>query len=220
MGWAIQTSTCRRRFDAPAVSTAARPPSDWRGPRVKCTLDPDDPRSPSLLVRNVRSEYGIRGMRSSCGRRQAARPSRRARSVEDGSRRGDRDQRRPHGPATLGPGRPPARLIFPRCVSCSTTVSTPRQDRTWNPPSRKCCTFRATRTSCIRQADVRAYRERDGIFPAPTCTTPACASPRPSAPSAAFGAATIHNGLWTPNVSYAEHLKIFTEVAPLQRAGP
>ena len=202
---AIQTSTFYRFDNRYILDSSKANPGLVAG---VCTLNPDNPRSPSLLVRNVR-EYGIRGMRSISGLRQAARPSRRARSVEDGSRRGNRDQR-PHGSAALGPG---DRLLgqFPRCESCSTTVST--QGRTGPGIHRResAVPFAPRELAC--QADVRAYRERDG-FP--------CADLHDACMriAKAFGAercvwgSDYPNGLWTPNVSYAEHLKIFTEVLP------
>ena len=57
---AIQTSTFYR-FDNRYILDSSKANPDWVA--GVCTLNPDDPRSPSLLVRNVR-EYGIRGMRS------------------------------------------------------------------------------------------------------------------------------------------------------------
>jgi predicted TIM-barrel fold metal-dependent hydrolase len=60
----IQTSTFYR-FDNRYICDSAKAASDWTA--GVCTLDPDDPHSPGLLQQCVR-EYGIRGMRSIAGR--------------------------------------------------------------------------------------------------------------------------------------------------------
>lgn len=57
---AIQTSTFYR-FDNRYICDSARAEPDWVA--GVCTLDPDDPGSPEMLARYVR-EYGIRGVRS------------------------------------------------------------------------------------------------------------------------------------------------------------
>ncbi len=60
----IQTSTFYR-FDNRYICDSAKAASDWTA--GVCTLDPDDPHSPGLLQQYVR-EYGIRGMRSIAAR--------------------------------------------------------------------------------------------------------------------------------------------------------
>ena len=57
---AIQTSTFYR-FDNRYILDSSKANPDWVA--GVCTLNPDDPRSPSLLARHVR-EHGVRGMRS------------------------------------------------------------------------------------------------------------------------------------------------------------
>ena len=56
----IQTSSFYR-FDNRYVCDSARVSSDWAA--GVCTLDPDDPHSPGLLAQYVR-DFGIKGMRS------------------------------------------------------------------------------------------------------------------------------------------------------------
>jgi predicted TIM-barrel fold metal-dependent hydrolase len=60
----IQTSTFYR-FDNRYICDSAQAARDWTA--GVCTLDPDDPHSPGLLQQYVR-EYGIRGMRSIAAR--------------------------------------------------------------------------------------------------------------------------------------------------------
>ena len=60
----IQTSTFYR-FDNRYIGDSAKATPDWTA--GVCTLDPDDPHSPGLLRQYVR-EYGIRGMRSIAAR--------------------------------------------------------------------------------------------------------------------------------------------------------
>jgi predicted TIM-barrel fold metal-dependent hydrolase len=60
----IQTSTFYR-FDNRYICDSAKAASAWAA--GVCTLDPDDPHSPGLLQQYVR-EYGLRGMRSIAGR--------------------------------------------------------------------------------------------------------------------------------------------------------
>ena len=60
----IQTSTFYR-FDNRYIRDSSKAAPEWTA--GVCTLDPDDPHSPGLLSRYVR-EYGIRGMRSIAAR--------------------------------------------------------------------------------------------------------------------------------------------------------
>lgn len=60
----IQTSTFYR-FDNRYICDSAKAAPDWTA--GVCTLDPDDPHSPGLLQQYVR-DYGIRGMRSIAAR--------------------------------------------------------------------------------------------------------------------------------------------------------
>ena len=201
---AIQTSTFYR-FDNRYILDSSKANPDWVA--GVCTLDPDNPRSPSLLVKYAR-EYGIRGMRSIAAEgKQLDHPGVRALwktaldeglviNVLIGPELADQADRLLGQFSSLP-------VVLDHCLN-------PAAGPKLEPTLRKVMhlsqhknlhaklTFVATGSStgfpcadmheaCLRVADA---------FGAERC----------------IWGSDYPSGLWTPKVSYAEHLKIFTEV--------
>lgn len=203
---AIQTSTFYR-FDNRYILDSSKANPDWVA--GVCTLDPDDPRSPSLLVRNVR-EYGIRGMRSiPAADKRLDHPGVRALwktaldegiviNILAGPDLADQIDR------MVGQF-PELPLVLDHCFN-------PKAGPDLEPAVEK----------------VLYLSRHNNLHAKLTFVGSGCATGFPCAElhdacmriAKAYGAercvwgSDFPNGLWTPKVSYAEHLKIFTEVLP------
>ena len=203
---AIQTSTFYR-FDNRYILDSSKANPDWVA--GVCTLNPDDPRSPSLLVRNVR-EYGIRGMRSiAAADKRLDHPGVRALwktaldegiviNILTGPQLADQVDR------LLGQF-PALRVVLDHC---------------FNPKAGP--DLESTIEKVLYLSRHENLHAKLTFVPTGSATGFPCADLHDACMriARAFGAercvwgSDYPNGLWTPKVSYAEHLKIFTEVLP------
>jgi L-fuconolactonase len=203
---AIQTSTFYR-FDNRYILDSSKANPDWVA--GVCTLNPDDPRSTSLLVRNAR-EFGIRGMRS----------------IAAADKRLDHPGVRALWQTALDEGIVINVLTGPRLADQVDRLlgqfpSLPVVlDHCFNP---------AIGPDLEKIVEKVLYLSRHNNLHAkltfvPTGSTTGfpCADLHDACMRIvkAYGAercvwgSDYPNGLWTPKVSYAEHLKIFTDVLP------
>jgi L-fuconolactonase len=206
---AIQTSTFYR-FDNRYILDSSRANPDWVA--GVCTLNPDDPRSPSLLVRNAR-EYGIRGMRSiAAANKQLDHPGVRAlwkTALDEGVVINvlTGPQLTDHVDRLLGQF-PDLPVVLDHCLN---PTAGPELESTvekvlW----------------LSRHTNLHAKLT---FVPTGSATGYPCADLHDACLriARAYGAercvwgSDYPNGLWTPKVTYAEHLKIFTEALPLRQ---
>jgi L-fuconolactonase len=204
---AIQTSTFYR-FDNRYVRDTARAESAWLA--GVCTLDPDDPESPGALARFVR-EDGLRGMRSI--------------PAADGTLDHPGVRALWGAAADLGIGVnvlidaelaeeasrlvrrfPGLRVVLDHCLNLR---AGPRLEMTLD--------------AVLRLADHPNVHAKLTFLPSGSATGYPCADMHEPCLRVieAFGAERCVWGsdfpceLWTPGVTYAEHLRIFTDALPL-----
>jgi predicted TIM-barrel fold metal-dependent hydrolase len=203
---AIQTSTFYR-FDNRYILDSSKANPDWVA--GVCTLNPDNPNSPSLLAKYVR-EYGIRGMRSIPAKSgELDHPGVRALwqtaldegiviNVLVGPHLSD------HVDRMLNQF-PDLRVVLDHCFS-------PKVGPELEPTIRK----------AIDLARHRNLHAKLTFVPTASATGFPCADLHEACRKVAdaFGpercvwGSDYPSGLWTPKVTYAKHLKIFTEVLP------
>ena len=204
---AIQTSTFYR-FDNRYILDSSKANPDWVA--GVCTLNPDDPKSPSLLARYVR-EYGVRGMRSIPARsRELDHPGVRAlwRTALDvgivinvliGPDLAG------HADRLLGQF-PKLRVVLDHCLN---PKAGPNLD--------------STIQKVLYLSRHRNLHAKLTFIPTGSSTGFPCADMHRACvrvieafgPDRCVWGSDYPSGLWTPRVSYAEHLKIFTDVLPL-----
>lgn len=202
----IQTSTFYR-FDNRYICDSAKA-ADWTA--GVCTLDPDDPHSPGLLQQYVR-EYGIRGMRSIAAR----------------NGRFDHDGVRALWKTALDEG------IVINALSGLTVADQVDQligefpalpvvlDHCLNPEVGP--NLEATVNQVLKMSRRRNLHAKLTFLPTGSKTGYPCADMHATCRAFidAFGPERCVWGsdfpceLWTPRVSYAEHLKIFVEALGL-----
>jgi predicted TIM-barrel fold metal-dependent hydrolase len=203
----IQTSTFYR-FDNRYICDSAKAAAGWTA--GVCTLDPDDPHSPGLLRQYVR-EYGIRGMRSIAAR----------------NRRFDDDGVRALWKTALDEG------IVINALSGLAAADQVDQlvgefpalpvvlDHCLNPEAGP--NLKAAVDQVLKMARRRNLHAKLTFLPTGSKTGYPCEDMHPACHAIihAFGPERCVWGsdfpceLWTPRVSYAEHLKIFQEALGL-----
>ncbi|MDA1312842.1 MAG: amidohydrolase family protein [Acidobacteria bacterium] len=206
---AIQTSTFYR-FDNRYILDSSKANPDWVA--GVCTLDPDDPRSPSLLVRNAR-EYGVRGMRSIAAA----------------------DKRLDH---------PGVRALWKTALDEGIVINVLTGPELTDQVDRLLRQFPALPVVLDHCFNPKAGPDLDptvekvlwlsrhhNLHAKLTFVGSSCVSSYPCTDlhdaclriARAYGAercvwgSDYPNGLWTPKVTYAEHLKIFTEALPFSQ---
>lgn len=206
----IQTSTFYR-FDNRYICDSAKAAPDWTA--GVCTLDPDDRHSPALLEQHVR-EYGVRGMRSipaSDGRLDH--PGVRALwkvaleqgiviNVLIGPEKADQADR-------MLADFPRLRVVLDHCLNLKAGPD-----------------LGSTLEKVLHLSRRPNLHAKLTFIPTGSAAGFPCADMHEACLKVvdAFGPERCVWGsdfpceLWTPKVSYAEHLKIFSEVLPLKSA--
>ena len=206
----IQTSTFYR-FDNSYICDSALASKDWAA--GVCTLDPDDPHSPGLLTHYVK-KYGLRGMRSIPARdRRLDHPGVRAlwKSGLDAGivinvlvgRESASELERMLGAF------PGLRVVLDHCMNLKAGP-----------------TLETTLADVVRLSRHKNLHAKLTFIPTGSATGYPCADMHATCMKVveAFGAerciwgSDFPTGLWTPRVSYAEHLRIFTHDLPLREA--
>ena len=198
----IQTSTFYR-FDNRYVCDASKAGKPWAA--GVCTLDPDDPHSPGLLREYVR-DFRIRGMRSI--------PARDGRLTHPGVEALWRTGQQLGIVINVMVGRdkadqvekmlgrfPDLRVVLDHCMN---PAAGPKLDDTV--------------AAVVRMARFKNLHAKLTFVPTGSATGYPCADMHPACMKIAdaFGAdrciwgSDFPNDLWTPKVSFAEHLRIFT----------
>ena len=205
---AIQTSTFYR-FDNRYICDSARAHPDWIA--GVCTLDPDDPHSPGLLQQFVR-DYRIRGMRSIPAKNgQLSHAGVRA-LWKTGLEQGivinlliDRDKA-PEAEILLNEF-PGLRVVLDHSLNLKAGPE-----------------FEAILADVVRLSRHKNLHAKLTFLPTGSTSGYPCADMHAACLKIidAFGPERCVWGsdfpceLWTPKVTYAEHLKIFTEALPLK----
>ena len=206
----IQTSTFYR-FDNRYICDSAKAAPDWTA--SVCTLDPDDRHSPSLLGQHVR-EYGVRGMRSipaSDGRLDH--PGVRALwkvaleqgiviNILIGPEKADQADR-------MLADFPKLRVVLDHCLNLKAGPN-----------------LGSTLEKVLHLSRRPNLHAKLTFVPTGSAAGFPCADMHEACLKVidAFGAERCVWGsdfpceLWTPKVSYAEHLKIFSNVLPMKSA--
>jgi predicted TIM-barrel fold metal-dependent hydrolase len=202
----IQTSTFYR-FDNRYVCDASKANSDWAA--GVCTLDPDDTQSPDLLRRYVR-EYGVRGMRSIPARDgRLSHPG-----VEALWRRGQElgivinvlVNREKAGEVEQMLGRfSELRVVLDHCMNLKAGAG-----------------LNDGIEAVLRLSRFKNLHAKLTFLPTGSATGYPCADMHDACLriAAAFGAercvwgSDFPNDLWTPKVSFSEHLRIFAQDLP------
>ncbi len=204
---AIQTSTFYR-FDNRYILDTARAHPDWVA--GVCTLDPDDPRSPELLSLHVR-EYGIRGMRSIPARDgmldhpgvralwKAALEEGIVINVLIGPEKADECDR-------LLADFPGLRVVLDHCLNLKVGPGL-------NPALDKVLQLSKRRNLHAKMSFVPTGSETG--FPCEDMHEAALKVIYAFGPERCVWGSDFPNGLWTPMVTYEEHLRIFTHSLPL-----
>ncbi len=205
----IQTSTFYR-FDNRYICDSSQGNPDWVA--GVCTLDPDDPHSPGLLAQYAR-EYGIRGMRSI--------PARDGRLDHPGVRALwqtaldlglvinvliDRDKA--EQARLLLADLPDLPVVLDHCLNLKVGPE-----------------LEATLADVLRLSRHRNLHAKLTFLPTGSAAGYPCSDMHDACLKIidAFGPERCVWGsdfpceLWTPRVSYAEHLQIFTDALPLQQ---
>ena len=204
----IQTSTFYR-FDNRYICDSAKAASNWTA--GVCTLDPDDPHSPALLEQYVR-DYGLRGMRSipaSDGRLDH--PGVRALwevaaaqgiviNVLIGPEKANQASR-------MLAGFPKLRVVLDHCLNLKAGLA-----------------MEATLEKVLFLSQRPNLHAKLTFVPTGSTTGFPCTDMHEAclkviaafSPERCVWGSDFPCELWTPKVSYAEHLKIFTEVLPLK----
>jgi predicted TIM-barrel fold metal-dependent hydrolase len=204
---AIQTSSFYR-FDNRYLADATRANRDWVA--GVCTLDPDDPHSPGMLL-HYAAEYGVKGMRSI--------PARDGRLDHAGVRAlwkaaSDRglvinvliNRDKADECDRLLAEFPKLRVVLDHCLNL-----------------RKGASYDAVLAAVLRLARRKNLHAKLTYLATGSDEPFPCESMHASCLRIieAFGAercvwgSDFPNALWTPKVSYAEYLRIFTEALPL-----
>ena len=205
---AIQTSTFYR-FDNRYICDSARTHPDWIA--GVCTLDPDDPHSPGLLQQFVR-DHRIRGMRSIPAKNgQLSHAGVRA-LWKTGLEQGivinlliDRNKA-PEAEILLNEF-PGLRVVLDHCLNLKAGPE-----------------FEAILADVVRLSRHKNLHAKLTFLPTGSTSGYPCADMHAACLKIidAFGPERCVWGsdfpceLWTPKVTYAEHLKIFTEALPLK----
>ena len=207
---AIQTSTFYR-FDNRYICDSSKANPDWVA--GVCTLDPDDPHSPGLLAEHVR-EYGLRGMRSI--------PARGGRLDHPGVKalwkaalelgivinvligleqalEADRLLRQ----------FPRLRVVLDHCLNLK---AGPELDRTLAE------VLRLSRHKNLHAKLTFLPTGSAGGYPCRDMHDPCLKIVDAFGPERSVWGSDFPSELWTPRVSYAEHLRIFTHDLPLKEA--
>ena len=206
---AIQTSTFYR-FDNRYILDSSKANPDWVA--GVCTLDPDDPRSPSLLVRNAR-EYGVRGMRSiAAANKRLDHPGVRAlwkTALDEGIVINvlTGPQLTDHVDRLLAqfPGLP---VVLDHCLN-------PKAGPDLEPTVEKVLWL--SRHNNLHAKLTFVPTGSAGGYPCADLHDACLRIARAYGAERCVWGSDYPNGLWTPKVSYAEHLKIFTEALPFSR---
>ena len=207
---AIQTSTFYR-FDNRYILDSSKANPDWVA--GVCTLNPDDPKSPSLLARYVR-EYGIRGMRS----------------IPAKSRELDHPGVRALWKTALDVGIAINVLIGPDLAGHADRLLGQFAglpvvlDHCLNPKAGP--DLDSTIEKVLYLSRHKNLHAKLTFVPTGSNTGFPCADMHQAClkvadafgPERCVWGSDYPSGLWTPRVSYAEHLKIFTEVLGLTDA--
>ena len=206
----IQTSTFYR-FDNRYICDSAKATADWT--TGVCTLDPDDPHSPGLLKQYVR-EYGLRGMRSiSAADSRLDHPGVRALwktaleqgiviNVLIGRDKADEADRLLADFSDL-------RVVLDHCLNLKAGSD-----------------LDATLNEVLRLSRRPKLHAKLTFIPTGSAAGFPCSDMHQAClkvidafgPERCVWGSDFPSKLWTPKVSYAEHLKIFTEVLSLTDA--
>ena len=204
---AIQTSTFYR-FDNRYICDSSKANPDWIA--GVCTLDPDDPHSPGLLRQYVR-EYGLRGMRSI--------PARDGRLVHPGVEalwetglelgivinllcgRNSADQ----AEVMLGKF-PELRVVLDHCLNLK---AGPELETTLG------IVVRLSRFKKLHAKLTFIPTGSVGGYPCEDMHNACMRVVDAFGPERCVWGSDFPNHLWTPKVSYAEHLRIFVRDLPL-----
>jgi predicted TIM-barrel fold metal-dependent hydrolase len=203
----IQTSTFYR-FDNRYILDSAKAAPEWTA--GVCTLDPDDPHSPGLLQQYAR-EYGIRGMRSIAGGDgrfdHAGVRALWKTALESGIVINVLSQLATAGQVDQLLGEfPTLRVVLDHCL---------------NPEAGP--NLEATVEQVVKMSRRPNLHAKLTFLPTGSRTGYPCADMHEACRRiiAAFGperciwGSDFPNDLWTPRVTYAEHLKIFQEALNL-----
>ena len=205
---AIQTSTFYR-FDNRYICDTSKANPSWAA--GVCTLDPDEPRSPELLSQYVR-DYGIRGMRSIPARDgRLDHPGVRALwktaldegiviNVLIGPEKTDECDRLLAGFSGL-------RVVLDHCLNLKAGPD-----------------LAPTLEKVLRLSQHKNLHAKVTFVPTGSETGFPCEDMHETAlrvihafgPERCVWGSNFPNGLWTPKVTYEEHLRIFTHSLPLQ----
>ncbi|MEX2264291.1 MAG: amidohydrolase family protein [Bryobacteraceae bacterium] len=200
---AIQTSTFYR-WDNRYIRDSSRANPDWIA--GVCTLDPDDPHSPGLLQRHAR-EDGLRGMRSIPGRsRRLDDPGVRAlwkTALDEGiviNVLTNRDKTEEL--STLLSAFPALRVVLDHCLNLKAGSSE-----------------EAILADVVRLARHKNLHAKLTFIPTGSAGGYPCQDMHASCmkvieaygPERCIWGSDFPCELWTPKVSYAEHLRIFTK---------
>jgi len=205
---AIQTSTFYR-FDNRYICDSARAHPDWIA--GVCTLDPDDPHSPGLLQQFVR-DHRIRGMRSIPAKNgQLSHAGVRA-LWKTGLEQGivinlliDRNKA-PEAEILLNEF-PGLRVVLDHCLNLKAGPE-----------------FEAILADVVRLSRHKNLHAKLTFLPTGSTSGYPCADMHAAClkiidsfgPERCVWGSDFPCELWTPKVTYAEHLKIFTEALPLK----
>jgi len=205
---AIQTSTFYR-FDNRYICDSARTHPDWIA--GVCTLDPDDPHSPGLLQQFVR-DHRMRGMRSIPAKNgQLSHAGVRAlwkTGLEEGiviNLLIDRNKA-PEAEILLNEF-PGLRVVLDHCLNLKAGPE-----------------FEAILADVVRLSRHKNLHAKLTFLPTGSTSGYPCADMHAAClkiidafgPERCVWGSDFPCNLWTPKVTYAEHLKIFTEALPLK----
>ena len=207
---AIQTSTFYR-FDNRYICDSARAHPDWIA--GVCTLDPDDPHSPGLLQQFVR-DYRIRGMRSIPAKNGQLNHAGVRALWKTGLEQGivinvliDRDKA-PEADVLLKEFSG-LRVVLDHCLNLKAGPD-----------------FQTILAEVLRLSRHKNLHAKLTFLPTGSTTGYPCADMHAAClkiidafgPERCVWGSDFPADLWTPKVSYAEHLKIFTEALSLKDA--
>ena len=207
---AIQTSTFYR-FDNRYICDSSKASPDWVA--GVCTLDPDDPHSPGLLTQYVR-DYGLRGMRSiPAGDGRLNHPGVKAlwkTALDQGIVINVLIGREKAAEAeTLLKEFPRLPVVLDHCLNLKAGPE-----------------LEPTLAAVLRLSRYKNLHAKLTFIPTGSATGYPCRDMHDTClkviesfgPQRSVWGSDFPCELWTPKVSYAEHLKIFTHVLPLKES--